>query len=377
MAVRRCLCLFVETLLKDNPNLVQLPKLGGLVEGVVLEKRRGKLFVDLGIRGMGIVFGREYYEAQDIIKNMKPGDAVSGKVVETDNEEGYIELSLKEAGHERKWQDLRNAMDEKKEFSLKVSEANRGGLILELFGIQGFMPVSQLSQSHYPRVEGGDKDKIFEELKKFAGQELKVRVIDVNQPQEKLIFSERYADTDNIMKSLANYTIGDEIDGVVSGVVDFGAFVRFGENLEGLVHISEIDWQLVGHPRDVLAPGDKVRAKIIDMQGGKISLSLKALKTNPWDTAAEKYKKGDTAKGTVAKFNPFGAFVKLDSELQGLLHISEFGNEAKMRELLELGKQYDFKILSVEPKEHRLALGLMREDAAKQEEKPAEEIPQP
>lgn len=354
----------METLLKDNPNLIQLPKLGGLVEGVVLEKKGSKLFVDLGIRGMGIVFGREYYDARDIIKGLKPGDAVSGKVIEVDNDEGYIELSLKEAGHERKWQDLRSAIDEKKEFSLKVVEANRGGLILELFGIQGFMPVSQLSQSHYPRVEGGDKEKIYEELKKFAGQELKVRVIDVNQPQEKLIFSERYADVEGVMKALSHFKIGDEIEGAVSGVVDFGAFVRFGENLEGLVHISEIDWQLIEHPRDALKSGDKVRAKIIDMQGDKISLSLKALKINPWDTAAEKYKKGDTTKGTVVKFNPFGAFVRLDTEIQGLLHISEFGSDAKMHEALELNKQYDFKIISVEPKDHRLALGFIREEAA-------------
>jgi small subunit ribosomal protein S1 len=365
----------MDTLLKDNPNLVQLPRLGGLIEGVVLEKRGSKLFVDLGIRGIGIVYGREYYEAQDIIKELRPGDAVSGKVVETDNDEGYVELSLKEAGYEKKWQDLRNAADEKKEFSLKVTEANRGGLILELYGISGFMPVSQLSQSHYPRVDGGDKDKIFEELKKFVGTELKVRVIDVQQQQEKLIFSERYADVENVMKALSGYNIGDEIEGAVSGVVDFGAFVRFGENLEGLVHISEIDWQLIERPHDVLKPGDAVRAKIIDIQGDKISLSLKALKPNPWDTAAEKYKKGDAVKGVVVKFNPFGAFVKLDSELQGLLHVSEFGNEQKMREALELGTQYDFKILSVEPKEHRLALGIMREEPQKSELEPEKVSP--
>ncbi|MDO8600581.1 MAG: S1 RNA-binding domain-containing protein [bacterium] len=364
----------MDALLKDNPNLVQLPRLGGLVEGVVLEKKGSKLFVDLGIRGMGIVFGREYYEAQDIIKGLKPGGTVSGKVVEVDNEEGYIELSLKEAGHEKKWQDLRSAIEEKKEFSLKVLEANRGGLILELYNIKGFMPVSQLSQSHYPRVEGGDKEKIFEELKKFVGQELKVRVIDVNQPQEKLIFSERYADTENIIKALSGYTIGDEIDGTISGVVDFGAFIRFGENLEGLVHISEIDWQLIDHPHNVLKPGDKVRAKIIDMQGDKISLSLKALKPNPWDTAAEKYKKGDTTRGTVVKFNPFGAFVKLDTEIQGLLHVSEFGSESKMRETLELNKQYDFKILSVEPKDHRLALGLIKEEKNAEPSEQKEEV---
>jgi small subunit ribosomal protein S1 len=158
-------------------------------------------------------------------------------------------------------------------------------------------------------------------------------------------------------------------------VVDFGAFVRFGENLEGLVHISEIDWQLIERPHDVLKPGDAVRAKIIDIQGDKISLSLKALKPNPWDTAAEKYKKGDAVKGVVVKFNPFGAFVKLDSELQGLLHVSEFGNEQKMREALELGTQYDFKILSVEPKEHRLALGIMREEPQKSELEPEKVSP--
>jgi len=352
----------MEQLLKSRGEFFGIPKVGDIVEGAAIEKRGAKLFIDLGNRGTGIVYGREYYEAQDIIKKIEIGDKVTAKVVEIDNDEGYIELSLREAGREKNWRDFKEKMQSGEALTLTVKEANRGGLILDLVGVRGFLPVSQLSLKHYPRVENGDKERIFAELQKFVGVELKVKVLDANPYEEKLIFSERGGDSDEIKERLAKYSKGDTVEGEITGVVNFGAFMKFDEGLEGLIHISEIDWQLIEDPKAVLKVGDKKQAKIIDIEGEKVSLSLKALRPDPWIEAAEKYSKGSIIKGKATKYNPFGAFVQIEDSVQGLAHISEFGTEAKMKETLDIGKIYDFRVVSIDPKEHRLSLSLNLEE---------------
>ena len=242
------------------------------------------------------------------------------------------------------------------------------------------MPVSQLLANHYPRVEGGDKSKIYQELSKFVGETFKVKVIDVDKRENKLIISEKAAQNDDMKKILEGVKVGDEVEGEVSGIVDFGVFVKFMpevegvdiKEIEGLVHISELDWQLISNPADVVSVGDKVRAKIISIDNGKISLSIKALKKDPWAEIEKKYKVGDFVVGTVTKINPFGAFVKLDDNIHGLCHISEFGSEAKMRESLEEGKEYDFTIQSIIKDDHRMALSFgkkeKKEDVKKEED---------
>lgn len=348
----------MEALLKERRDPGLSIKEGDLVDGTVIERKGSRLFVDLGTRGAGIVFGREFYEAQNIIKHLRAGDPIAAKVVDLDNEEGYIELSLQEAGREKDWQEMRRLLETGEVFPLKVADANRGGLIMEFKGVSGFIPASQLAPEHYPRVEGGDKKKILDELKKLVGTDLPVKIIDINQQEGKLIFSEKSKNEEEVRKTLAKYKTGDIIEGEVTGVVTFGAFVKFDEGVEGLVHISEIDWQLIENPADVLKIGDRVQAKIIDIAGEKVSLSLKALKEDPWTRAPERYKKGATVTGKVVKYNPFGAFVKLDNEIQGLAHISEFGTDARMRERLALNQDAEFRVLSIDAKEHRLALGL-------------------
>ncbi len=354
---------FMETFLKQGAS-PRFLKAGEIIEGIVIEKKGTRLFIDLGPLGCGVVYGREYYAAQDIIKGLHEGDSISGKVVELDNEEGYVELSLQEAGRERRWIDLKAMRDQGTIVEVSPVKANTGGLIIPFMGIEGFLPASQLSFKHYPRVEGGDKEKIFHELQKLAGETLKVKVLDVNQAENKLIFTEKGADQDFLKEIIARYHIGDIVEGEITGVVDFGAFVKFDEaGLEGLIHLSEIDWTLVENPRDVLKPGDSIKAKIIDIQGGKVSLSLKRLKDDPWLKAAEKYKKGDEVRGKATKLNPFGAFIQLDDDIQGLAHISEFGSESRMRESLEIGREYPFTILSIDPKEHRISLGVMKKES--------------
>lgn len=337
------------------------PKVGDIVEGKMVAKKGSRVFIDMGSQGLGIIYGREYYNAQEIIKGLKIGDSISAKVVESDNEDGYTELSLKDAGEEKRWVDLKKMKQDGQILELEILEANRGGLILESKGIKGFLPASQLSSKNYPRVDGGDKERIFQELQKLVGQSVKVKVLDIDPEENKLIFTEKELDQEGLRVALAEYKVGDVVEGEVTGVVDFGAFVKFGEpELEGLIHISEIDWALIEDPRETIKVGDKVKAKIIDIQGDRVALSLRALKEDPWLKIEEKYKKGDKVSGKISKLNPFGAFVQLDKDFHGLVHVSEFGTEVKMKEVIKVGDEHEFKIILIDPKEHKMSLGLVK-----------------
>ena len=293
----------------------------------------------------------------------------------------FRELSLDEAQSQKSWDLIRELKRTNKVITAKILNVNRGGLMVEISGITGFLPVSQLTNEHYPRVEGGDKNKILEELSKFIGQDFKVRILDFDPKENKLIVSEKAAEEEHLKQAIGRHQVGDVITGTISGIVDWGAFIKWpvpkgdearsavaerpaDENmLEGLIHISELDWQLIENPADFIKVGDKVSAQIIDIMNDRVSLSLKRLKPDPWKVASAFLEKGMIVEGLVKKFNPFGAFVEVacggNSEtLQGLCHISEFGSDEKMKKILELNKKYQFKILAFVPEEHRMSLGL-------------------
>jgi len=339
------------------------PKTGDFTDGMVIARRKSALFVDLGPVGTGIVYGRELSQARDMLGSIRIGDRITAKVVLPENEDGYVELSLKEAGREIVWREAQELVEKRTPLELKIKEANKGGLVMEWEGIQGFLPASQLRSVHYPRVEGGDKDKILEELKKLVGQSLAVTMIVANQEEDKLIFSEKETQTEELKETLSKYNIGGTIEGEITGVVDFGVFIKIEEGLEGLAHISELSWSLVEDPRSLFEIGRKVKAKIIAIEEGKISLSIKALEQDPWDRAKEKYSKGDIVKGVVIRLNRYGALVAVEEGVAGLVHISEFGSEKAMREKIELGKTYPFQITLFEPKEHRMTLAYLGEEA--------------
>ncbi|HWB34134.1 MAG TPA: S1 RNA-binding domain-containing protein [Candidatus Paceibacterota bacterium] len=332
------------------------PQQGDIVEGPVIALDRARLYIDLPPFGTGIIFGREYLNAREVIKRTNVGDRIAAKVISTDSKEGYIELSLKEARQALIWAEAEEAVKEKRLVEITVKEANKGGLILEWQGIAGFLPASQLKAEHYPRVADGDKDKILDELRKLVGQKLMVSIISATPKEGKLIFSEKGIDDKEKKELIANYQVGDVVEGEVTGMVDFGVFIKLEEGLEGLVHISEIDWGLVDDPRHFFKVGDRVKVKIIDIKDGKISLSVKQLKDNPWQVAAEKYHKGDKVEGVVIKFNKHGALASIEEGIAGLVHVSEFGGEDKLRGNLELGKRYPFTISLFEPKDMRMAL---------------------
>ena len=333
------------------------PKVGDVVEGTVSAIGRARVFVDLSPFGTGIIYGREYMNARDILRKVSVGDVIGGKVVDAGNEDGYIELSLKEARQALIWNEAEMAVKNQTVFSLMVKEANKGGLILEWQGIQGFLPASQLSTDNYPRVADGDKDKILSELMGLVGKFLSVIVITADQKENKLIFSEKsQQEKEHKEEKVSRYEVGDTLDGEVTGTVDFGVFVRVEDGLEGLVHISELDWGLVENPRTLYKVGDKVRVKVIEVKDDKISLSIKQLKENPWTTASNKYQKDQMVEGVVIKFNKHGALASIEEGVAGLVHISEFESEQKLKDTLSLGNVYKFKITLFEPQSQRMTL---------------------
>ncbi len=352
-----------EVIVEENPVLksivdrtINKPEIETLVEGAVISVEKSSVYVDLAPYGAGIIYGREFINAKDIIKKINLGDIIKAKVVEVENEDGYIELSLKEAKQALTWSEAEKAIKEKTVMSLEIKDANKGGLILEWQGVQGFLPASQLKADHYPRVLDSDKDKILKELKKLVGQQISVMIISTLPKEGKLIFSEKDNNPEEKKEILSKYTIGQDLDCTVAGIVDFGVFIKLEDGLEGLVHISELDWGLVENPRLMFKIGDQIRARVIEIKDGKISLSIKALKENPWKEFDGKLKKGDIIKGVVIKYNKHGALVSIKEGVAGLVHNSTFPSEAKLREKLELGKNYNFQITLFEPKDQKMTL---------------------
>jgi len=336
--------------------------IGDVVEGEVIGIEKSCVYINLEPFGTGIIFGKEFINARDIIKKINIGDKVAAKVVDLGNKDGYIELSLREARQALIWDEAEKAIKNKTVLELPVAEANKGGLIITWQGIKGFLPASQLKTEHYPKINDGDKDKILDELKKLVGQKISVAIITALPKEGKLIFSEKNIEKKSKQKIVDKYKVGDVCEGEITGIVDFGIFVKIEEGLEGLVHISEVDWTLVENPRAFYKVGEKVNVKVIEVKDGKVSLSIKALKENPWTEAEKKYKKGDEVKGVVIKFNRHGALASIEEGISGLVHISEFGSEAKMKEKLELGKSYTFKVLLFEAKNQKMGLSFVDTD---------------
>lgn len=327
-----------------------------VVEGPVVAVGRARVFVDLHPFGTGIIYGREYLSAREALKNVHVGDTITAKVVGTEKKEGYIELSLREARQALMWNDAEAALQKKTVFELPITDANKGGLILTWQGLPGFLPASQLAPAHYPRVPDGDKDKIFAELKKLVGTSIEVLIITANPKEQKLIFSEKGAGSSERSTLVEKYHVGDAVEGTVTGATEFGVFVKLEEGLEGLVHISEMDWALVENPKTRYKVGEKVRVKVIEIKDDKVSLSIKALIDDPWKAAAAKYKKDQKVDAVVIKYNKHGALASIEEGVAGLVHISEFASEDALRSALELGKVYPFTIKLFEPKERRMTL---------------------
>jgi len=345
----------------DTP---EAPQAGEIVEGTVAAIGRARVYIDILPFGTGLIYGREFMNARDILRKVSPGDTIAAKVVDPENEDGYIELSLKEARQALIWADAEEAVKKGTIMSLEVKEANKGGLIIDWQGIQGFLPASQLSSEHYPRVTDGDKDKILTALNELIGTHLSVVMITADQKEHKLIFSEKgLQEKEEKEEKINKYEVGSVVSGEVTGAVDFGVFVKLEPGLEGLVHISELDWGLVEDTKTLYKVGDPVEVKIIEVKDDKISLSIKQLKENPWTTAAKKFKKDDIVDAVVIKYNKHGALASIEEGVAGLVHVSEFESEEELKSTLSLGGVHKFKITLFEPNEQKMTLSFKEVDA--------------
>ncbi|MBU0661328.1 S1 RNA-binding domain-containing protein [Patescibacteria group bacterium] len=366
-----------EELLQDY--FAKLPKVGEIVNGTVISVDNGAVRLDINGLMTGVIRARELFTESSEYANISVGDVVEATVIEQENETGEMELSFRIAGYQRVWDRMVEHVGDGLTIEAKIIHANKGGLMVQIDALTGFMPVSQLAPDNYPRVQGGDKNRILEHLQALVGTIMKVKVLDANQKDEKLILSEKAVWEDDQKAVLESYKIGDVVAGEVSALTSFGAFMKFGAGLEGLIHISEIVWQRIDHPKDVLKVGDKVEAQIIDLNKSKIYLSMKRLIDDPWKRVKDLYTVGQKVKGAVHKVEPFGLMVKLDSNIHGLAHISELSNKAisdlsELKSMFVIGEDHEFEIINIEPAEHRLGLRLAGVKPKKQEKKTEEKV---
>lgn len=358
-------------LLEKDP--LKTPHKGDTVEGEVVSASKSEVRLDIGGVLIGVVRGPELYEESEEYAGLKPGDKVEATVIDEENENGELELSFRYAGQEKSWATLRDAYKNKTTLKIKIIDANKGGLLASYCQIQGFLPVSQLAPENYPRVSGGDKGKILEKLNSFIGQEFEVRVITLDEEEDKIIFSEKDVWSEKQKDIISKYKVGTVVEGDVTAVTDFGIFVNFGddEKLEGLIHISELAWQRIDDPSDLFRVGDKIKAEIITVDGSKIFLSAKKLLKDPWAEVEQKYQKGQIVKGKILKVNPFGLFVELDQDIHGLAHVSQLNLAPgqKPEDLFQINQEADFEIMIIEPKQHRLGLKTVSAKSGKLKEK--------
>jgi small subunit ribosomal protein S1 len=329
-------------------------KTGDMVEGVVSSVKKHEVWVDLGPNGLGVIFRREVGS-----NNLAEGETISASVVDPELDEGYALLSMKRAVKDRGWGELQRMFEAQEIVEVSPYDANRGGMLVELEGIRGFLPVSQLSAEHYPRVSDSDKDEILTKLGGLVNKTLRVRILDVSRKDNKLIFSEKEAVRDDMASRLATLAVGDVVEGIVTGVIDFGAFVNV-DGIEGLVHISEISWERVEDPRKYIKVGDTIKAKIIAIDKDRLSLSIKQMSEDPWLSEVKQFKKGDLVEGRITRITPFGAFVQLSPAVEALVHVSEMSDDESVdpEAVFKLNESKKFKVIDVDTDNRKIALSL-------------------
>lgn len=328
---------------------------GEVVEGVVSSVKKHEVWIDLGAKGVGVVMRREIGHGQ----TLELGQKVTVSVIDPELDEGYALLSMKRAAKDRGWDELKRIFEAQEIIEVMPYDANRGGLLVELEGIRGFLPVSQLAAGHYPRVSGADKDEILQKLNALVNKPIRVRVLDVSRKDNKLIFSEKEAVKDDMQARFAQLKVGDTVEGVITGVIDFGAFVNV-DGIEGLIHISEISWERVEDPRKYVKVGDTVKAKIIAIDKDRLSLSLKQMSEDPWLQEVKAFSKGDIVEGKITRITPFGAFVQLSPSVEALVHVSEMSDDETVdpQQIFQLNEKKQFKVLDIDTENRKIALSL-------------------
>ena len=347
----------MDELLASADSSVKKAIVGDTIEGTVLSVKKHEILIDLGAKGVGLVPRRE----ASFARNLNIGDKVTASVIDAEMNDGFVLLSLRKAVKDKGWDEIQAKLDNSEIVEIVPFDANRGGLLVEYEGIRGFLPVSQLSAEHYPRVGSADKDEILQRLNSLVGKTIKVRILDAIKKENKLIFSEKEAIKDGLASRFAELNVGDVVKGIVTGVVDFGVFVNV-DGIEGLVHISEISWERVNNPSDYVKVGENIEAKIIAIDKERLSLSMKQLTEDPWLSEVEGLKKGAKVEGTVTRITPFGAFVQISPAVEALVHVSELGegNDVDPEKVFTLNERKSFKVLDIDKEGRKISLSIVK-----------------
>jgi len=337
---------------------------GEVIEVTILSTTKDSIMVDVAGLATGIIPEKEF--SADASK-LKAGDVARAYVLNTENDKGYVILSLKRAEKEKLWNLLETRNTSGEVIAVKIVQANKGGLVAEYGNMQGFIPVSQLSAKHYPRVDG-DRTKIKQKLEELVNQTIEVKIISYDKATNKIVFSEKAAGDEQLEALAKEFQVGQKVKGTITGIVDFGLFVDIG-GLEALVHISQVSWQRINNLKDHFKVGQEIEAEVVNIDGGRVSLSIKKLLPDPWQTEAKSIEVGGFVKGEVTRVTPYGAFIKLSDNLEGLFHVSQMTAQdttkaaetpVKVGEVVQEGKRYDFEVISIEPELRKVSLRLAK-----------------
>ncbi|GHW02881.1 30S ribosomal protein S1 [candidate division SR1 bacterium] len=342
---------------------VPLIKEGQKVKGTILHEIENGILVDCESGAFtGIILSKETKELKKSGVDLNDGVELELEIINpaVRHEDGYYIVSVTRLLQYDVWKKVIDEFEKDTIITVVPTEANLGGLLIDMHGIKGFIPLSQLAPIHYPRVEDGDQEIIFDKLLALVGQEIKVRVINIDEEEKRIIMSEREALREEREEVLANLEVGKIFDGVVSGISSYGLFVTIGGTVEGLVHISELTY---GHVNDIEGLGhigEKMQVKVIGLDNGKISLSAKQLKGDPWAELPTKYKVGDIFDGTVIRFVPYGVFVRVFDDINGLVHLSELSDKSvnNPNEVVKNGQKVKVKLILIDPVRRKIGLSM-------------------
>ncbi len=359
---------------------IALPNIKGgkTIKGTVAKRGDFGILVDCAEGAFtGLLLAKEVKDLERSDYKLDLGQELEAEILGTDilTDEGYYVISISKLLQQDVWKRVIAQKERDEVFTVIPTEANLGGLLVDMHGIKGFIPLSQLAPIHYPRVEDGDQEKIFDALLELLGQEFQVRIINFDEDGKRMILSEREAYREERAKILAGLAVGNEYDGVISGISSYGFFVTIGGCIEGLVHISEITY---GHVSNIDKLGrlhDKIKVKVIGLDDGKISLSAKKLKDDPWNLIPQKFSLGDVIEGEVVRYVPYGVFIRVHEDINGLVHLSEITDKHvdNPGDALKLGQVVRAKIILMEPHNRKIGLSIkaLQPKKAGDEETPA------
>ncbi|AHB41452.1 RNA binding S1 protein [candidate division SR1 bacterium RAAC1_SR1_1] len=343
--------------------LVPFIREGEKVKGTVLKKISNGVLVNCANSIFtGIILSKEVKELEKSGYDLAPGREIELEIVNPNirHEDGYYIVSITKLLQFDVWKAILRKFEDDEIITVIPTEANLGGLLVDMHGIKGFVPLSQLAPIHYPRVEDGDQEAIFEKLLDLIGQELRVRIINIDEEEKRIILSEREALKEERESVLKELEVGKIFDGVVSGISSYGLFVTIGGTVEGLVHISEITYGHVNNIDNLGTIGDKIKVKVIGLENGKISLSSKKLKDDPWTELPKHHKVGDILEGEVVRYVPYGVFIRVFQDINGLIHLSELSHKSTQNpnEVVKLGQIVKAKIILLDPKNRKIGLSM-------------------